>query len=47
MHGFDVPSTVHDAGGVADAIFELTVAAALGAGAERLEVGLSLLGRRR
>jgi alkylhydroperoxidase family enzyme len=28
-----------------DAIFELTVAAALGAGAERLQVGLSLLGR--
>jgi alkylhydroperoxidase family enzyme len=28
-----------------DAIFELTVAAALGAGAKRLEVGLSLVGR--
>jgi alkylhydroperoxidase family enzyme len=28
-----------------DAIFELTVAAALGAGAERLRAGLSLLGR--
>jgi alkylhydroperoxidase family enzyme len=30
-----------------DAIFELTVAAALGAGAERLQVGLSLVGRHR
>jgi alkylhydroperoxidase family enzyme len=28
-----------------DAIFELTVAAAVGAGAKRLNVGLSLLGR--
>jgi hypothetical protein len=28
-----------------DSIFELTVAAALGAGVERLKVGLSLLGR--
>ena len=27
-------------------IFELTLAAALGAGAERLRVGLSLLGRK-
>ena len=30
-----------------DAIFELTVAATLGAGVERLQVGLSLLGRAR
>ena len=29
-----------------DAIFEITVAAALGAGAERLRAGLSLLGRK-
>ena len=29
-----------------DAIFELTVAAALGAGDERLQAGLSLLGRK-
>lgn len=36
---------VRDAGLEDDAIFELTVAAALGAGGERLRVGLSLLGR--
>jgi alkylhydroperoxidase family enzyme len=30
-----------------DAIFELTVAAALGVGTERLQIGLSLLGRER
>ncbi len=37
---------LRDAGLDDDAIFELTVAAALGAGAERLRVGLSLLGRK-
>ena len=36
---------LRDAGLGDDAIFELTVAAALGAGAERLRAGLSLLGR--
>jgi alkylhydroperoxidase family enzyme len=36
---------LRDAGLDDDAIFELTVAAALGAGAERLRVGLALLGR--
>jgi len=36
---------VRDAGLDDDAIFELTVAAAVGAGEERLRVGLSLLGR--
>ena len=36
---------LRDAGLDDDAIFEITVAAALGAGAERLRVGLSLLGR--
>jgi alkylhydroperoxidase family enzyme len=36
---------LRDAGLDDDAIFELTVAAALGAGVERLRVGLSLLGR--
>lgn len=37
---------VRDAGLDDDAIFELTAAAALGAGGERLRVGLSLLGRK-
>lgn len=36
---------LRDAGLGDDAIFELTVAAALGAGDERLQAGLSLLGR--
>ena len=36
---------LHGAGLDDDAIFELTVAAALGAGMERLRTGLSLLGR--
>jgi alkylhydroperoxidase family enzyme len=36
---------LHAAGLDDDAIFELTVAAALGAGVERLRAGLSLLGR--
>ena len=36
---------LRDAGLDDDAIFEITVAAALGAGAERLRAGLSLLGR--
>lgn len=36
---------IRDAGLEDDAIFELTVAAALGAGGVRLRVGLSLLGR--
>ena len=36
---------LRDAGLDDDAIFEITVAAALGAGAERLRVGLWLLGR--
>lgn len=36
---------LRDAGLDDDAIFEMTVAAALGAGAERLRAGLSLLGR--
>ena len=36
---------VRDAGLDDDAIFEMTVAAALGAAAERLRAGLSLLGR--
>jgi alkylhydroperoxidase family enzyme len=36
---------LRDAGLDDDAIFELTVAAALGAGAERLRLGLALLGR--
>jgi alkylhydroperoxidase family enzyme len=36
---------LRDAGLDDDAIFELTVAAALGAGVERLRMGLSLLGR--
>jgi alkylhydroperoxidase family enzyme len=36
---------LHGAGFDDDAIFELTVAAALGAGMERLRLGLSLLGR--
>lgn len=36
---------LRDAGLDDDTIFELTVAAALGAGGERLRVGLSLLGR--
>ena len=35
---------LRDAGLDDDAIFEITVAAALGAGAERLRAGLSLLG---
>lgn len=36
---------LRDAGLDDDGIFEVTVAAALGAGAERLRAGLSLLGR--
>jgi alkylhydroperoxidase family enzyme len=36
---------LRDVGFDDDAIFELTVAAALGAGAERLQAGLSLLSR--
>ena len=40
----DVES-LHAAGLDDDTIFELTVAAALGAGVKRLQVGLSLLGR--
>ena len=36
---------LRDAGLDDDAIFEMTVAAALGAGVERLRAGLSLLGR--
>jgi alkylhydroperoxidase family enzyme len=36
---------LRDAGLDDDAIFEMTVAAALGAGAERLRAGLSLLGQ--
>jgi alkylhydroperoxidase family enzyme len=36
---------LRDAGLDDDSIFELTVAAALGAGVERLKAGLSLLGR--
>jgi alkylhydroperoxidase family enzyme len=36
---------LHAAGLDDDAIFELTVAAALGAGVDRLQAGLSLLGR--
>ena len=36
---------LRDAGLDDDAIFEMTVAAALGAAAERLRAGLSLLGR--
>jgi alkylhydroperoxidase family enzyme len=38
-------ASLREAGLDDDAIFEVTVAAALGSGAERLQAGLSLLGR--
>ena len=41
----DDMNRLRDAGLDDDAIFEITVAAAVGAGAERLRAGLSLLGR--